>query len=92
MGCGYSEAFQRAGWVYNTLTEEKRGGVLDLLHDLKTGAGFSMLRIGIGSSPNSTEDWMNGIEAKKDPYVRMGGARLLHGLERQQLGVVGARG
>ena len=61
-GCGYSEAFQRASWVYNALADPTRGEVLDLLHNPKTGAGMSMLRIGVGSSPNSTRDWMNSIQ------------------------------
>ncbi|KAH8898360.1 glycoside hydrolase [Thozetella sp. PMI_491] len=61
-GCGYSQAFQRAGWVYNTLSEGSRGKVLDLLHDTQNGVGMSMLRVGIGSSPNSTNDWMNSIQ------------------------------
>jgi hypothetical protein len=61
-GCGYSQAFQRATWVYNSLDEQNRAKVLDLLHDPKTGIGMSMLRIGIGSSPNSSLDWMNSIE------------------------------
>lgn len=61
-GCGYSQAFQRAGWMYNALSPTNRDKVLDLLHDVKTGVGMSMYRIGIGSSPNSTRDWMNSIE------------------------------
>lgn len=61
-GLGYSEAFQRAGRVYNTMSEAAQQEMFDLLHDPVTGAGFSILRIGIGSSPNSSSDWMNSIE------------------------------
>ncbi|CAN8105556.1 unnamed protein product [Discula destructiva] len=61
-GTGYSEAFQRAQWVYNTMSEATQQEMFDLLHDPVTGAGFSLLRIGIGASPNSTGDHMNSIE------------------------------
>lgn len=61
-GIGYSEAFQRAQRVYNTVSEETQQEMFDLLHDPVAGAGFSLLRIGIGSSPNSSSDWMNSIE------------------------------
>ncbi|KAK7737860.1 hypothetical protein SLS53_006237 [Cytospora paraplurivora] len=61
-GIGYSEAFQRAGWVYNTVSEAVQQEMFDLLHDPVTGAGFSLLRIGIGASLNSSGDHMNSIE------------------------------
>lgn len=61
-GIGYSEAFQRAQRVYNTVSEATQQEMFDLLHDPVAGAGFSLLRIGIGSSPNSSSDWMNSIE------------------------------
>jgi O-glycosyl hydrolase len=61
-GLGYSEAFQRSQWVYNTMSTELQQEMFDLLHDPVTGAGFSILRIGIGSSANSSNDWMNSIE------------------------------
>lgn len=61
-GLGYSEAFQRAGFVYNTMSNASQQEMFDLLHDPVTGAGFSLLRIGIGSSPNNTGDHMNSIE------------------------------
>lgn len=61
-GLGYSEAFQRSQWVYNTMSDERQQEMFDLLHDPVTGAGFSIMRVGIGSSANSSGDWMNSIE------------------------------
>ncbi|KAI4597705.1 hypothetical protein KJ359_003980 [Pestalotiopsis sp. 9143b] len=61
-GLGYSEAFQRAQWVYNTMSDELQQDMFDLLHDPVSGAGFSILRIGIGSSANSSGDHMNSIQ------------------------------
>ncbi len=60
-GFGFSEAFQRAYNIYN-LSEPKRSQLVDLLFNATTGAGFTILRNGIGSSPNSSLDWMNTIE------------------------------
>lgn len=60
-GFGFCEAFQRANSLYNappTIQKE----VLDLLFDTSVGAGLSILRLGLGSSPNSTKDHMNSIE------------------------------
>ncbi|KAK4208881.1 glycoside hydrolase [Rhypophila decipiens] len=57
-GFGFSEAFQRAYNIYN-LAEPKRSQLIDLFFNVTTGAGFSIVRNGIGSSPNSTSDWMN---------------------------------
>jgi len=62
-GFGFSEAFQRAYNIYN-LPEAKRAALVDLLFNTTTGAGFSILRNGIGSSPNSSHDWMNTIAPK----------------------------
>ena len=59
-GFGFSEAFQRAYNIYN-LAEPKRTQVIDLLFNTTSGAGFTILRNGIGSSPNSSLDWMNTI-------------------------------
>jgi hypothetical protein len=59
-GFGFSEAFQRANGIVN-LPEPKRSEVIDLLYNTTSGAGLTILRIGIGSSPNSTNDWMNTI-------------------------------
>ncbi|WP_234038546.1 hypothetical protein, partial [Erythrobacter sp. YJ-T3-07] len=61
-GLGYSEAFQRAQWVYNTMSPARQQEMFDLLHDPVTGDVFSILRIGIGSSPNNTGDHMTSIE------------------------------
>jgi O-glycosyl hydrolase len=60
-GFGFSEAFQRANNIHN-LAEPKRSQLVDLLFNTTSGAGFSIVRNGIGSSPNSSNDWMNTIE------------------------------
>lgn len=57
-GFGFSEAFQRAYNIYN-LEEPKRSQLIDLLFNATTGAGFTIVRNGIGSSPTSDNDWMN---------------------------------
>lgn len=57
-GFGFSEAFQRAYNIYN-LPEPKRSQLIDLLFNTTSGAGFSIVRNGIGSSPDSSLDWMN---------------------------------
>jgi O-glycosyl hydrolase len=59
-GFGFSGAFQRANLLVN-LQAPKQRGVLDLLFNTTTGAGFSILRNGIGSTPNSNNDYMNTI-------------------------------
>jgi len=60
-GFGFSEAFQRAYNIYN-LPEPKRSQLVDLLFNTTTGAGFSIVRNGIGSSTSSQSDWMNTFE------------------------------
>jgi O-glycosyl hydrolase len=62
-GFGFSGAFQRANLVVN-LQGSKQREVLDLLFNTTTGAGFSILRNGIGSTPNSNNDFMNTILPK----------------------------
>ncbi|KAJ9138626.1 Glycoside hydrolase [Pleurostoma richardsiae] len=62
-GFGFSEAFQRANNIVN-LPEPKRSTLVDLLFNATTGAGFTILRNGIGSSPDSSNDWMNSIVPK----------------------------
>ncbi|KAK0612274.1 glycoside hydrolase superfamily, partial [Immersiella caudata] len=57
-GFGFCEAFQRANAIIN-LPEPARTEVLDLLFHPINGAGFSILRIGLGSSPDSRGDHMN---------------------------------
>lgn len=59
-GFGFSAAFQRANLIVN-LGEQKQSEVLNLLFNTTTGAGFSILRNGIGSSVDSRSDWMNTI-------------------------------
>jgi O-glycosyl hydrolase len=59
-GFGFSGAFQRANLIVN-LQATKQREVLDLLFNTATGAGFSIVRNGIGSTPNSNSDYMNTI-------------------------------
>ncbi|MBN1170702.1 MAG: hypothetical protein JXA67_00885, partial [Micromonosporaceae bacterium] len=59
-GFGFSEAFQRSNIMHNLPAATQRK-VLDLLFDQKTGAGFSILRNGIGSSASNSSDWMRSI-------------------------------
>lgn len=59
-GFGFSAAFQRANLILN-LPAPKQKQVLDLLFSTETGTGFSILRNGIGSTPNSNSDYMNTI-------------------------------
>ncbi|WP_198586763.1 carbohydrate binding domain-containing protein [Glycomyces xiaoerkulensis] len=67
-GFGFSQAFQRAAVMngLNGLTPEHRQEVLDLLLDPETGAGFSILRLGIGSSSEDPYDLMKSIQPE-DP-------------------------
>jgi len=62
-GFGFSGAFQRANLIVN-LQAPKQREVLDLLFNTTTGAGFSIVRNGIGSTPNSNNDYMNTILPK----------------------------
>lgn len=57
-GFGISGAFQRAQLLLN-VTSETQQELYDLIFSTSTGAGFSMLRNGIGSSNSSFNDWMN---------------------------------
>lgn len=59
-GFGFSGAFQRANLVVN-LQEPKQSEILNLLFNTTSGAGFSIVRNGIGSSKTSQSDWMNTI-------------------------------
>ncbi|MBT8227235.1 MAG: cellulose-binding protein [Dactylosporangium sp.] len=59
-GFGFSEAFQRSELIHN-LPSANQQKVLDLLFDQTSGAGFSILRNGIGSSPDNSSDWMRSI-------------------------------
>ncbi|KUJ22900.1 glycoside hydrolase [Mollisia scopiformis] len=62
-GFGFSEAFQRANVIVK-LPDKQQKEVLDLLFNTTSGAGMNILRIGIGSSPDSSSDHMNTIEPK----------------------------
>ncbi|KAL1842710.1 hypothetical protein VTK73DRAFT_3067 [Phialemonium thermophilum] len=63
-GFGFSTAFQRANLITNMADKAKQRQLLDLLFDRATGAGFSIVRTGIGSSPDSSSDHMNTFEPK----------------------------
>ncbi|KAI0415787.1 glycoside hydrolase family 30 protein [Xylaria grammica] len=52
-GFGFSLAFQRANLITNMSDKTKQRYLLDLLFNSTSGAGFSILRNGIGSSPDS---------------------------------------
>ncbi|KAH7414030.1 putative endo-exoxylanase [Phaeosphaeria sp. MPI-PUGE-AT-0046c] len=62
-GFGVSETFQRANQM-KALSEPLQRYALDLLWNRTTGAGFSILRNGIGSSPDSSSDHMVSIQPK----------------------------
>lgn len=59
-GFGISQAFQRARQVQR-LSPAERQKAVDLLFSTETGAGFTILRNGIGSSLNYDEDYMKSI-------------------------------
>jgi glucosylceramidase len=63
-GFGFSEAFQRSNILHGSLglSAANQGRVLDLLFSPRTGAGFSILRLGIGSSSDDVYDHMQTIE------------------------------
>jgi len=65
-GFGFSLAFQRANLITNMSDKQKQRELLDLLFNRTTGAGFSIIRNGIGSTPNSNSDFMNTF-APKNP-------------------------
>jgi O-glycosyl hydrolase len=62
-GFGCSEAFKRAEDVLGRggLSQVNQSYVLDLLFDVEKGAGFTILRNGIGSTNNSNVNYMNTI-------------------------------
>lgn len=64
-GFGTSEAFQRAVQM-SKLPESEQRKALDLLFSTTKGAGLSILRNGIGSSPDMSSDHMVSI-APKNP-------------------------
>ncbi|TVY53285.1 putative glucosylceramidase, partial [Lachnellula suecica] len=62
-GFGFSEAFQRANTIVS-LAPTAQKYALDLLFSPTVGAGLTILRNGIGSSPDSSSDHMNSILPK----------------------------
>jgi O-glycosyl hydrolase len=62
-GFGISGAFQHANLIVN-LKQPKQREILDLLFNTSTGAGFSIVRNGGGSTPNSNKDYMSTILLK----------------------------
>ncbi|KAI0024795.1 glycoside hydrolase family 30 protein [Xylariomycetidae sp. FL0641] len=65
-GFGCSFAFQRANLIAEMTDTAKQRELLDLLFNTTTGAGLSIIRNGIGSSPDSSSDHMNTF-APKNP-------------------------
>ncbi|KAJ5454869.1 uncharacterized protein N7458_005825 [Penicillium daleae] len=63
-GFGASQAFQRAEDIFGKygLPAVNQSLVLDLLYNKEVGAGFTILRNGIGSSNTSDSNFMNSIE------------------------------
>lgn len=59
-GTGISEAFQRS-LVLHELNRDSEMVVLDYLFSNTTGAGFTILRNGLGSSPDEPFDHMKSI-------------------------------
>lgn len=67
-GFGFAQAFQRAAAMNGLfgLTPEHQREVLDLLLSRERGAGLSILRLGVGSSPDDPYDLMKSIQPQ-DP-------------------------
>ncbi|OCL05531.1 glycoside hydrolase family 30 protein [Glonium stellatum] len=63
-GFGFSETFQRANQLH-ALSDANQKKALDLLFNTTSGAGMTILRNGIGSSPDSSSDHMVSILPKK---------------------------
>ncbi|KAK1753205.1 glycoside hydrolase family 30 protein [Echria macrotheca] len=64
-GFGFSEAFQRAH-ALTSLPPSFQSSILDLLFHPQKGAGFTILRLGLGSSPDSRGDHMNSPQPAPD--------------------------
>ncbi|KAF2841741.1 glycoside hydrolase family 30 protein [Patellaria atrata CBS 101060] len=62
-GFGFAEAFQRAVQL-RAISAEKQQQVIDLLFNTTTGAGMTIVRNGIGSSPDSSSDHMVSIQPR----------------------------
>lgn len=69
-GFGCSEAFQRTYDIFGKdgLSPENTNYVLDLMFSEERGAGFTILRNGIGSSNSSDSNFMNSIEPFSPGY------------------------
>jgi O-glycosyl hydrolase len=67
-GFGFASAFQRAAVINGLfgLTPENQQRAVDLLLNPETGAGFSIMRLGIGSSVDNPYDLMRSIQPQ-DP-------------------------
>ncbi len=63
-GLGFASPFQRSTLIRGDrgLSQQSTRAVLDLLFDRETGAGSSIVRIGIGSSTDDVHDHMKTIE------------------------------
>ncbi|KAF2463049.1 glycoside hydrolase, partial [Lindgomyces ingoldianus] len=63
-GFGISQAFQRSAQIHGKfgLSTQNQQQVLDYLFSNEIGAGFTILRNGIGSSTSYVEDFMKSIE------------------------------
>ena len=63
-GFGFAEAFQRSSILHGSLglSAANQQHVLDLLFSKSAGAGFSIVRLGIGSSSDDVFDHMQSIE------------------------------
>jgi len=63
-GFGFSEAFQRSNILHGSLglSAANQSRVLDLLFSTRDGAGFSIVRLGIGSSSDDVFDHTESIE------------------------------
>lgn len=94
-GLGFAQAFQRTTLIRALPAADQRA-VLDLLLDRRTGAGASILRIGIGSSTDEVYDHMKTIEpvdpggpAAKPDYVWDGedGGQVWFAQQAQRYGV-----
>lgn len=70
-GMGFSEAFQRGTQIYGAggLSPANQSRVLDLLFSNEVGAGFTILRNGIGSSLTNPYDLMKSIETVSPGYA-----------------------
>ncbi|KAI0165576.1 glycoside hydrolase family 30 protein [Xylariaceae sp. FL1272] len=90
-GFGCSEAFQRAVQM-SKLTDDQQQYVLDLLFSTTNGAGLSILRNGIGSSPDMSSDHMVSIAPKSPGSPSSPLQYAWDGSDNKQLWVAQGRG